>query len=149
MIQLEYIVSIMIKMRKAEKPECYELRQPPFLTRPVTAESKKISVNHLTLTSPLKVHLSVVCCFFRLFLWKQPALLFLQSANYSPKTSSTKNRMATNAFISSLSLLGGKSDDQIAFKTTFIVEYIYSISIQTDVFNLIEGLNLNWRKKKE
>ena len=51
--------------------------------------------------------------------------------------------MATNAFISSLSLLGGKSDDQIAFETTFIVEYIYSISIQTDVFNLIEGLNLN------
>ena len=51
--------------------------------------------------------------------------------------------MATNAFISSLSLLGEKSDDQIAFKTTFIVEYIYSISIQTDVFNLIEGLNLN------
>ena len=57
--------------------------------------------------------------------------------------------MANNAFISSLSLFGGKSDDQIAFKQAFIVEYIYSISIQTDVFNLIEGLNLNWRKKKE
>ena len=40
--------------------------------------------------------------------------------------------MATNAFISSLSLLGGKSDE----------------SIQTDVFNLIEGFNLNWKKKK-
>ena len=39
--------------------------------------------------------------------------------------------MATNAFISSLSLLGGKSDE----------------SIQTDVFNLIEGFNLNWKKK--
>ena len=49
-------------------------------------------------------------------------LLYLQSANYSPKTSSTKNRMATNAFISSLSLLCEKSDDQIAFKKTFIVE---------------------------
>ena len=49
-------------------------------------------------------------------------LLFLQSANYRPKRSSTKNRMATNAFISSLSLLGGKSDDQIAFKKTFIVK---------------------------
>ena len=58
-------------------------------------------------------------------------LFFLQSANYSPKSSSTKNRMATNAFISSLSLLGGKSDE----------------SIQTDVFNLIEGFNLNWKKK--
>ena len=40
--------------------------------------------------------------------------------------------MATNDFISSLSLLGGKSDE----------------SIQTDVFNLIEGFNLNWKKKE-
>ena len=48
-------------------------------------------------------------------------LLFLQSASCSPK-SSTKNCMANNAFISSLSLLSGKSGDQIAFKKTFIVE---------------------------
>ena len=86
------------------------------------------------------------CCLFFFSFYpseNNQFLFFLQSANYSPKSSSTKNRMATNAFISSLSLLGEKSDDQIAFKTTFIVEYIYSISIQTDVFNLIEGLNLN------
>ena len=91
------------------------------------ASYRRVPKNLLkSLNSPLKRHLSVQKGGKRVLLFysseNNQFLLFLQSANYSPKSSSTKSRMANNAFISSLSLLGGKSDDQIAFKKTFIVE---------------------------
>ena len=92
------------------------------------ASYRRVPKNLLkSLNSPLKRHLSVVQKGGKRVLLfysseNNQFLLFLQSANYSPKSSSTKSRMANNAFISSLSLLGGKSDDQIAFKKTFIVE---------------------------
>ena len=86
-----------------------------------------MSVNHKTLKSPLKGHFSVAQKDVKRVLSFYPCennqfLLFLQSGNYSPKSSSTKYRMATNGFIRSLSLLSGKSYDQIAFRKTFIVE---------------------------
>ena len=120
-----------IKIRKTEK-NAIVIEAATLSHRASYRRVQKNLSKSLNLKSPLKGHLSVVCCFFSFYPSENNQfLLFLQSANYSPKSSSTKNRMATNAFISSLSLLGGKSDE----------------SIQTDVFNLIEGFNLNWKKK--
>ena len=118
----------MIKIIKAEK-NASNWGSHSFLQGQLPQSPKKISVHHWTLKSPLKRHLSVVQKGGKRVLLfysseNNQFLFFLQSANYSPKSSSTKNRMATNAFISSLSLLGGKSDDQIDFKKTFMVELL-------------------------
>ena len=121
----------MIKMRKTEK-NAIVIEAATLSYRASYRRVQKNLSKSLNLKSPLKGHLSVVCCFFRFIPLKTTSFCF----SYSPRTTALKvllrkNRMATNAFISSLSLLGGKSDE----------------SIQTDVFNLIEGFNLNWKKK--
>ena len=115
----------MIKMRKTEK-NAIVIEAATLFHRASYRRVQKNLSKSLNLKSPLKGHLSVVCCFFSFYPSENNQFY---TVFYSPKKSSTKNRMATNAFISSLSLLGGKSDE----------------SIQTDVFNLIEGFNLKKR----
>ena len=120
----------MIKMRKSEK-NAIVIEAATLSHR---ASYRRVQKN-LSKSLNFTIKRPPFCCL--LFFSFYPSennqfLLFLQSANYSPKSSSTKNRVATNAFIRSLSLLGRKSDE----------------SIQTHVFNLIEGFNLNWKKKE-
>ena len=85
MIQLEYIVSIMIKMRKAEK-NAIVIEAATLSHRASYRRVQKNLSKSLNLKSPLKGHLSVVCCFFRFIPLKTTSFCF----SYSPRTTALK-----------------------------------------------------------